>query len=93
MTLLRGCPQLHHLFFEDDSLFFIQVTVENARALKAIIMDYCRPSAQNIKTKKSILTFNHGPDGSMVATIVDELNIPDSNNTGKYLGLPSFWRL
>lgn len=41
IILKRGCPELHHLLFADDSLLLFQGSVENARHLKRIIIRYC----------------------------------------------------
>lgn len=65
--------------------------MENERALKNIIMDYCRASEQRLNTGKSTITFNRQADASLHSTIEDELNIPSSSDLGKYLGLPSMW--
>lgn len=42
ITLRRGFPESHHLFFMDDSLFFIQGLVDNARHLNDLIVKYWR---------------------------------------------------
>lgn len=39
---------------------FCSGTVENVRALRSIIMDYCRESQKRININKSTLTFNRG---------------------------------
>lgn len=88
IAMRRGYPKLHHIFFTDDSLFFIKRTVENAQTLKSIIMDYCRASGQRINTAKSTLTFNRGTDENIVSAIVEELDIPQSATSAKYLDLP-----
>lgn len=91
LTLIRGWLELHHLFFVDDFLFFIQGTVENARTLRSIIVDYCRAIGQRINTSKYTLTFNKGAEVSMRLAIEEELCIASSNDPWKYLGLPSMW--
>lgn len=72
--MLSGCPKLHHFFFTDGSLFFIKGTVENARTLKTIIMDYCRASGQQINESKSTLTYNRGANADEISTIMDYLH-------------------
>lgn len=42
IVLRRECPKLHHFFFADESLIFMQGSVKNARHLKELIMKYCR---------------------------------------------------
>lgn len=60
MVLKRSFPELHHLFFADDLLFFLQGSTENAKHLKGVLNAYCRASGQRINTAKSTLYFNRG---------------------------------
>lgn len=89
IILKRVCPELHHLFFTNDSLFFFQGTGENARHLKDLITKYCRNSGQRINEAKSSLTFNRGAEGVKTREIEEVLHISSTNNPGKYLGLPA----
>lgn len=36
-----GCPEVQHLFFADDSIFFMRGSVEKARHLRGLIDQYC----------------------------------------------------
>lgn len=61
----EGGSELHHIISADDSLFFFLGTVKNVRALKSIIVDYCRASRKRINTKKSsqfFIVMRWGPD-------------------------------
>ncbi|ONI21342.1 hypothetical protein PRUPE_2G060500 [Prunus persica] len=49
IKLSRGGPELSHLFFADDSLFFLQATPPNCSALKSIIECYCSASGQEVE--------------------------------------------
>lgn len=52
LILRSGFLKLHHLFFADESLFFLIGTMENARERKTILMKYCNASCQRINNAK-----------------------------------------
>lgn len=87
----RGYPELHHLFFVDDSLFFLKGTVENAHELKTILTKYCNASGQRINNTKSTLVFSREAAEGCCKEIEDELQIRRVHDLGKYPGLPSVW--
>ncbi|ONI00414.1 hypothetical protein PRUPE_6G087800 [Prunus persica] len=62
IKLSRGGPELSHLFFADDSLFFLQATPPNCSALKSIIECYCSASGQEVNFNKSSLYFSPNTD-------------------------------
>lgn len=51
-------PKLHYMLFANDSLFFINGTLENVVRLKGILVDYCNALAQHINTNKSCILFS-----------------------------------
>lgn len=91
IILKRGFPELHHIFFADDSLLFMQGSLENACHIKELIMKYCRISCQRVNESKSILVFNNGADQDRLNGIEDALQIPSTRDPMKYLGLPEVW--
>lgn len=48
LKITRYCPALSHLFFADDSLFFMEASVENVGKIKRIIEDYCLATGQAV---------------------------------------------
>lgn len=54
----RGCPELHHLFFADNSLYLIQETTPNTWKLKSVIYKSYQASSQRVNAGKSSLYFN-----------------------------------
>lgn len=89
VILKRGCPKLHHLFFADETFFFMQGTIENVCHLKDLIMRYCRVSGKRINESKSNLIFNSGADPERCREIENALQITSIRDQGKYLGLPA----
>lgn len=45
--------RLHHLFFVEDSLFFMKGTVQNIQTLWSIINTYCAASGQGVNMSNS----------------------------------------
>ena len=40
LTVARGCPQVNHLLFTDDTMFFAKANKDNTLALKEILQQY-----------------------------------------------------
>lgn len=91
LTLRRNCRKLHHLFFADDSLFFLQGLVENARRLKDLLDDYCNASEHRIHTAKSTIFFNVSALPNEIKELEEVLNMRGTNDPEKYLGLLFLW--
>lgn len=58
IKMRRKCRVISHLLFADDSIFFLQATIDNALELKGIMDLYCRASRQAINVEKSSLFFS-----------------------------------
>lgn len=48
IKLGRGGPQISHLFFTDDSMFFFKATRESCSAVKTVIQRFCDISGQMV---------------------------------------------
>ncbi|KAL6144500.1 hypothetical protein ACLB2K_055192 [Fragaria x ananassa] len=84
-------PGITHLFFADDSLFFLKADEVNCLRLKSILDEYCLASGQSINYDKSSLFFSPNTPGALRENINMILQINDTPNPGKYLGLPTIW--
>lgn len=91
VKLCRGCPTLSHIFFADDSLFFIRASLQNCLVLDKILSDYCIASGQQVNHDKSSIFFSPNTPESIFLPICSLLKIPQVDNPGKYLGLPTIW--
>lgn len=80
-----------HLFFADDSLFFLQATLQNCEHLSDLLHTYCVASGQLINVEKSSIFFSPNTLPEIVSLISFVLRIPVSTDPGKYLGLPTVW--
>ncbi|XP_008242862.1 PREDICTED: uncharacterized protein LOC103341160 [Prunus mume] len=87
----RRAPILSHLFFADDSLFFIKAEEENCSRLKGLLDDYCLASGQLINYEKSSLMFSANTPEDVKTNISSIMGIRGFDNSGIYLGIPMTW--
>ncbi|KAL0744395.1 hypothetical protein Bca4012_085908 [Brassica carinata] len=88
LQVARGSPRISHLFFADDTMFFLQANKENCASLKSILYHYEQASGQSISKEKSAVTFSRKAPVSLKLMIKSELQIEKEGGVGKYLGLP-----
>ncbi|XP_050365473.1 uncharacterized protein LOC126784002 [Argentina anserina] len=91
VRLCRGSPELSHLFFADDALFFIRATLRNVWELSAIFREYCLASGQEINKEKSSIFFTPNMPRQMAILISEMLDFAEVADPGSYLGLPTVW--
>lgn len=84
-------PSLSHLFFADDSLFFIKASRGDCSELMRIIDVYCEASGQLVNMDKSSVFFSPNTPLSLLDQISAILNVPVNDRPGHYLGLPTVW--
>ena len=89
VKISRGAPQVSHLFFADDSIFFTRVLVEECTRLKNILGKYCRCSGQTINFHKSKIFFSPNVEETSRNLIVTTLEVWEASQQTMYLGLPS----
>ncbi|PRQ57333.1 putative RNA-directed DNA polymerase [Rosa chinensis] len=82
---------ISHLFFADDSLFFLQATLQNCEMLSDLLHTYCVASGQLINVDKSSIFFSPNTQPEIVHLLSAVMQIPVVFDPGKYLGLPTFW--
>lgn len=85
------CPTLSHLFFADDSIFFLDGTIVECQNLASILHQYCYASGQAINLNKSGIFFSKGCPNRLRRNMAAELRVPEIMKTGKYLRIPSDW--
>ncbi|OMO89581.1 reverse transcriptase [Corchorus capsularis] len=89
MKLCRAGPEITHLIFVDDSLFFLKGSEKNCDKLKELIMKYCAASGQQVNLSKSSLIFSSNTPEDVKTTISNRVGIPIAANPGTYLGNPA----
>ncbi|XP_062021040.1 uncharacterized protein LOC133737519 [Rosa rugosa] len=83
--------EISHLFFADDSLFFLKETLQNCEHLSDILHTYCLASGQLINADKSSLYFSPNTRPEIIHFLSSILGMKVVTDPGKYLGLPTTW--
>ncbi|VVA09363.1 PREDICTED: reverse mRNAase [Prunus dulcis] len=91
IKLAMRSPVLSHLFFADDSIFFVQAEERNCTRLKRLLEDYCLASGQLINYDKSSLLFSANTPEKVKTQIGAILGVREDVHLGKYLDIPMFW--
>ncbi|GKE12147.1 reverse transcriptase, partial [Tanacetum coccineum] len=89
VKVCRGAPEISHLLFADDNIFFTRSSVEESCRLKSIFTRYCQASGQVINYEKSEISFSANVDIHVRTRIIECLNVREVVHQNKYLGLPS----
>ncbi|GJZ74583.1 reverse transcriptase [Tanacetum coccineum] len=86
VKVCRGAPEISHMFFADDSIFFTRSSVEESCRLKSIFTRYCQASGQVINYEKSEISFSDNVDIHIRTRIIECLNVREVVHQYKYLG-------
>jgi len=54
----RACPQLSHLFFADDAVFFLKDSISECQNLSNLLNQYCSATGQLLNRNKSAIFFS-----------------------------------
>ena len=88
IQVARGCPQVNHLLFADDTMFFTRANKDCCVALSLILQQYEEASGQRINPDKSSITFSRKTPLALRTMVKRRLKIDKEGGVGKYLGLP-----
>lgn len=91
IKLNRFYPTLNHLLFADDSIFFLNGTIQECENVSTVLNQYCYASGQAINLNKSGIFFSKGCPQMLRDNMARTLRIQEMNHTGKYFGIPSYW--
>ncbi|CAM8982037.1 unnamed protein product [Rhodiola kirilowii] len=83
-----GAPEISHLLFADDSMFFVKADVKNANSLKEVLKEYEVLSGQMINFSKSEIFFSQNVTEEVKGRICSILGVGQVDRISKYLGLP-----
>ncbi|KAL9666352.1 hypothetical protein QQ045_000682 [Rhodiola kirilowii] len=88
VRICRNAPVVSHLFFADDSIFFLKTDSSEACALKGILQQYEFVSGQMINFEKFEICFSRNTPAKVRLSIYNVFRIPQVRSHSKYLGLP-----
>jgi len=88
IRVARGSPQVNHLLFADDTMFFCKTNPTCCGALSNILKKYELASGQSINLAKSAITFSSKTPQDIKRRVKLSLRIDNEGGIGKYLGLP-----
>ncbi|XP_074297714.1 uncharacterized protein LOC141628473 [Silene latifolia] len=87
--ICKNGPEISHLLFANDSLFFIRGNYGNLDFLMNIIDEYCAASGQCLNKDKSSILFSPNCSLMTVKKCLTEFKFSPNHDLGNYLGLPT----
>ncbi|KAL9659004.1 hypothetical protein QQ045_028263 [Rhodiola kirilowii] len=88
IKICRGAPEVTHLLFADDSLFFLRAKMKNAENLRRILSEYEMLSGQKVNLSKSEIYFGGNVTDDERRRICELLGVRQVSFMSRYLGLP-----
>lgn len=88
VRVAQGSPQVNHLLFADDTMFFCSTSPASCQQLKEILTSYEAASGQQINKNKSAITFAKQTPPANKEEVKRILEISSEGGEGKYLGVP-----
>ncbi|KAL9681370.1 hypothetical protein QQ045_013153 [Rhodiola kirilowii] len=88
VRICRGAPVISHLFFADDSIFFLKATRQNAYRIMQVLEEYETISEQKINLGKSEVVFSRNTRREDREEIDQILRVSVVESHSRYLGLP-----
>lgn len=88
IKVCRNAPPISHLFFADDSIFFMKATMSNTVVLSSILNEYQLISGQKINLAKSEIVFSRNVEMVTRHSIINTLGVGQVQKHLKYLRLP-----
>ena len=88
ISVTRASPQVNHLLFADDTMFFTRANKKSSQCLNSILQRYREASGQTINSEKSSISFSRRTPTALRNIVKEELGIQKEGGVGKYLGLP-----
>ncbi|GJR84770.1 reverse transcriptase [Tanacetum coccineum] len=91
IKMARNCPLISHIFFADDSLFFLKASHAECGTLVSILNSYWEASGQTVNFQKSSAFFSLNTPSPLRDNICGDPHVHQMDPKAKYLGLPSIF--
>lgn len=88
ICIARTAPPITHLLFADDLLLFTHANVSEAQVVMQCLSKYASWSGQHLNVRKSTVTFSRNTRPAAKIDICSILQLRNSANPGKHLGVP-----
>jgi hypothetical protein len=82
-------PHITHLLFADDSIVFLEASVESFLTLKEVLLAYESASGQKVNLQKSAIFFGDGCSQERKNELKQALGVTEEALGERYLGLPT----
>jgi hypothetical protein len=89
IKIAHGAPEVSHLLFADDSLFFCRVKKEKAKEIHNILLEYQEASGQLVSVEKSEIIYSKHTPNNTQQELQNILPVKKVNQFSKYLGMPT----
>ena len=87
--ITRGGTRLSHLMFADDVVLFGEASREQAQLIRDCLDEFCSASGQRVSMQKSNIYFSPNTNEAVVAEVCNILSMKQTDNLGRYLGVPT----
>ncbi|GKB29371.1 reverse transcriptase [Tanacetum coccineum] len=89
INMAREFPVISHIFFTDDSIFFLKANIEECKRLINILEKYCDASGQSINLSKSAAFFSPNTPETTKQDLCTRFHVQIMDPKARYLGMPS----
>ncbi|XP_074293649.1 uncharacterized protein LOC141620759 [Silene latifolia] len=89
LRISSTAPTISHLFFADDSIFFVRAEEDEAVEVSNILRRYEAASGQSISLEKTTMSFSRGVPRAKRDRVLAQLGVREVETQEKYLGLPT----
>ncbi|KMT09185.1 hypothetical protein BVRB_6g132880 [Beta vulgaris subsp. vulgaris] len=88
LKIARNAPEISHLFFADDALFFFRAIPKNCWVIKNTLATFCEKSGEMINFDKSHVIFSPNTPLKFRKLMRKPLGVMEKEKIGIYLGCP-----
>ena len=88
IQLKKGGSLVSHLFFTDDLVLFVEVSIKQVKIVKICLEVFCATSSQKVNKEKTKMFFSRNVNHNYAKEICNNLGFSSIGDLGKYIGIP-----